>query len=54
MFKKPTNWLRRPKSAEGDLSEAELKELAELIQNGDPSDPRIVERIAHLLGQSEG
>jgi hypothetical protein len=52
MFKKLTNWLRRRRSADGDLSEAELKELADLIQNGDPTDPETVERIAYLLGQT--
>jgi hypothetical protein len=54
MFKKLTNWLRRPKSADDHLSEAELKELADLIENGDPTAPETVERIARLLGQTEG
>lgn len=54
MFEKLTKWLRVPKRAEDDLSDTEMKELAELIQNGDPADPETLERIARLLGQTDG
>ena len=55
-----TSWLKRkpvqasaPAPLQGDLTEAELAELADLITKGDPDSPNTAERIAELLRQSQ-
>lgn len=52
MFEKVVTWLKRVKPKDEPV-ETEMKELAELVEHGDPSDPRTLERMAKLLGQTD-
>jgi hypothetical protein len=52
MFEKVVTWLKKPKPQD-EPADAEMKELAELIENGNPADPEMLQRMAKLLGQTE-
>jgi predicted NBD/HSP70 family sugar kinase len=54
MFEKVVTWLKvvKPKPQD-EPADAEMKELAELIENGNPEDAEVLKRMAKLLGQTD-
>lgn len=54
MFEKVAAWLNvgRPKPQD-EPADVEMKELAELIENGNPEDAEVLKRMAKLLGQTD-
>lgn len=52
MFERMVSWAKGLKPAQ-QSAEQDLDELARLIQEGDPSDPATLVRIALLLGQPD-
>ncbi|MDR6660866.1 hypothetical protein J2W51_003436 [Tardiphaga robiniae] len=52
MFEKVLTWLKKPKPQD-EPADAEMKELAELIENDNPDDPEALRRMAKLLGQTD-
>lgn len=52
MFERVVSWAKGLKAPQQAV-EPDLDELAKLIQEGDPSDPATLERIAFLLGQPD-
>lgn len=54
MFEKVVTWFRAPKATvQSEPDDAELKELAKLVEHGAPNDLEAIRRMAKLLGQFE-
>lgn len=54
MFEKVVTWLKVARQkTENEPPVAEMKELAEHIEHGDPTDIETLKRMAQLLGQIE-
>ncbi|NGX98748.1 MAG: hypothetical protein G4V63_27150 [Candidatus Afipia apatlaquensis] len=51
MIERFLEWLRGPKII--IRPEADFDRLADLIERGDPSDPKTFEEIARLMGQTD-
>ncbi|WP_158005741.1 hypothetical protein [Tardiphaga robiniae] len=51
MFEKVVTWLKKPKP-QTEPAEVEMKELAELIEHGEP-DGETLKRMAKLLGRTD-
>jgi hypothetical protein len=52
MFEKVVSWLKKSKPQD-EPTEAEMKELAELIESDNPEGTDALRRMAKLLGQTE-
>jgi hypothetical protein len=51
MFEKVVTWFRPKARVQSEPDDAELKELAKLLEHGAADDPETIKRMAKLLGE---